>query len=100
MTSSESESEEDEEEMIDELDSLVDPPSSPLDGQRSLRRSSRLNTGPGSSNLLRFKNSSDVGTDRNNNFNTNASKNGLSKRRSLLRPEHFFSFLDTSFWQK
>ena len=102
MTSSESESEEDEEEMLDELDSLVGPPSH-SSGQRSLRRSSRLtNSGSSSKNgLMRhFKKGLSGGTDRNNNLNSNGTKNGMPKRRSILKPEHFFSFLDTTFWHK
>ena len=91
MTSSDSESEEDEEEMMDDLDTLVEAAT----GQRSLRRSSRV-PGANSTNgkLHRFKGTN--ATDRNNNLNGN----GTPKRRSLLKPEHFFSFLDTTFWQK
>lgn len=96
MTSSESESEEDDEEM-DDLEGLVEGGQigdGATESQRSLRRSTRLNTsGPREKgHLQRYKGTS--ATDRNNNLN------GRPKRRTLLQPEHFFSFLDPTFWQK
>lgn len=96
MTSSESESEEDDDEMIDDLDDALVEPASHSNREQSLRRSNRLNvTGP--SSKAHYKKVTSSAIDRNNNLN--GTKNGLSKRRSL-KPEHFFSFLDTSFWQE
>ncbi|KAH9405961.1 Protein Family fam60a [Tyrophagus putrescentiae] len=115
LSSSESESEDDDEEMMDDLDGLENgsnnssritgtgmSSSASSRGQRSLRRSNRLTTGTlGSKHFNRNGNSagrSVSGTDRNNNLSGKV-KN-IPKRRTLLTPEHLFSFLDTSFWQK
>ncbi|KAJ6219606.1 hypothetical protein RDWZM_005418 [Blomia tropicalis] len=96
LSSSDSESdEEDEEEIIDELDTMADSASgNRSNDQRSLRRSNRLNVSTSEHKSRHFKKSSNNGTDRNNNLNSD------NKKRRMRGPEHLFSFLDTTFWQK
>ena len=102
MTSSESESEvdddeeeEEEEEMIDELDDDRRRHASSITSraQRSLRRSSRLVVKGGADGVHKKSD-----TDRNNNLN--GSKHRSVSKKRLHAPEHFFSFMDTTFWQK
>lgn len=109
MSSSESESDEEDEEMMDDLDGLENGTSSistssntglmnSSRGQRSLRRSNRLTTGT-LAGSKQFKSGTTSGTDRNNNLSGKV-KNIPKRRTTLLTPEHLFSFLDTTFWQK